>query len=82
MKIHYIHKDFFVSWEIASYETKKTLREDAHSREEENMSQATARDARMCQGTFFTSFLREKEKQKNTGFFHEAENGNSVFRTD
>ena len=38
-----------------------------------NMSQATARDARMCQGTFFTSFLREKEIQKNTSFFHEAE---------
>ena len=47
-----------------------------------NMSQATARDARMCQGTFFASFLREKEIQKNTGFFHEAENENSVFRTD
>lgn len=47
-----------------------------------NMSQAIARDARMCQGTFFTSFLREKEIQKNTGFFHEAENGNFVFRTD
>ncbi len=27
-------------------------------------------------------FLREKEIQKNTVFFHEAENGNSVFRTD
>ena len=28
---------------------QKTLREDAHPREAE----ATARDARMCQGTFF-----------------------------
>ena len=35
MKIHYIHKTFLFHGKLSSYETKKTLREDAHSREAE-----------------------------------------------
>ena len=81
MKIHYIHKTFLFHGKLASYETKNAPRGCALA-QSRNMSQAIARDVRMCQGTFFTSFLREKEIQKNTGFFHEAENGNSVFRID
>ena len=69
MKIHYIHKTFLFHGKLRPMKQK-------------NAPRGIARDARMCQGTFFTSFLREKEIQKNTGFFHEAENGNFVFRTD
>ena len=80
MKIHYIHKTFLFHGKLRPMKQKNAPRGCALA-QSRNMSQATARDARMCQGTFFTSFLREKEIQKNTGFFHEAENGNSVFRT-
>ena len=41
---------------------KKTPREDVHSRSR-NMSQETARDARMCQGTFF--FMRDAQIRKS-----------------
>ena len=42
---------------------KKNAPRDAHSREE-NMSQATARDARMCQGTFFILKMKTNKKSK------------------
>jgi len=82
MKIHYIHKTFLFHGKLRPMKQKNAPRGCALARSR-NMSQATALGARMCQGTFFFigNALR-KEIQKNTGFFHEAENGNSVFWTD
>ncbi|RHQ19288.1 hypothetical protein DW970_06795 [Clostridium sp. AM48-13] len=68
MKIHYIHKTFLFHGKLRPMKQKNAPRGCALARSR-NMSQATARDARMCQSTFFTSFLREKEIQKNTVFF-------------
>ena len=67
MKIHYIHKTFLFHGKLRPMK-QKNAPQDAHSREEETCRKRRARRPNVP-STFFTFFLREKEIQKNTGFF-------------
>ena len=81
MKIHYIHKTFLFHGKIASYETKKRSARMRARAKQKHVASDRARCPNVPRHILYI-FLREKEIQKNTGFFHEAENGNFVFRTD
>ena len=57
---------------------QKTLREDGRSREAETCRKRLRETPECAKAHSLHLFEREKEIQKNTGFFHEVENGNSV----